>query len=281
MASIINATTSSGVAVSGDTSGVLQLATNNGTTAVTIDTSQNVGIGTVSPTAKLHTQIGSGVSAGIKVLNGGGSGLQLYTDSNVANADAFIESPLTGVAMIFKNGGSERMRISSNGTVAINNTSTAYSLSVVGTSGTDVGLFKVAVNGDIISFQNASGVRQGYIQILAGSVSYTSTSDYRLKEDIAPMTGALNKVALLKPVTYKFKADGSSNQGFIAHELQEVIPEAVSGEKDAVDKEGNPLYQAIDQAKIVATLTAAIQEQQALITTLQTQVAALTAKVGV
>jgi hypothetical protein len=89
------------------------------------------------------------------------------------------------------------------------------------------------------------------------------------------MTGALAKVAQLKPVTYKFNTDNSESQGFIAHELQAVVPECVVGEKDAVDADGNPVYQGIDTSFLVATLTAAIKEQQALITQLQADVAAL------
>mgnify|MGYP000600365167 FL=1 len=83
------------------------------------------------------------------------------------------------------------------------------------------------------------------------------------------MTGALEKVALLKPCTYKWNADGSSGEGFIAHELAEVCPDAVSGAKDGLDAEGNPKYQGIDTSFLVATLTAAIQEQQAIIESLK------------
>ena len=83
------------------------------------------------------------------------------------------------------------------------------------------------------------------------------------------MTGALAKVAALKPVTYKWNADGSDGEGFIAHELAEVCPQAVTGEKDAVDADGKPVYQGIDTSFLVATLTAAIQEQQAIINDLK------------
>jgi hypothetical protein len=89
------------------------------------------------------------------------------------------------------------------------------------------------------------------------------------------MTGALATVQALKPVTYTWKVDGSDGQGFIAHELAEVVPDAVAGEKDAVDEEGKPVYQGIDTSFLVATLTAAIQEQQAIITQLQADVAEL------
>jgi len=83
------------------------------------------------------------------------------------------------------------------------------------------------------------------------------------------MTGALAKVTLLKPCTYKWNIDGSDGHGFIAHELAEVVPQCVTGEKDAVDADGNPKYQGIDTSFLVATLTAAIQEQQAIIESLK------------
>jgi len=85
------------------------------------------------------------------------------------------------------------------------------------------------------------------------------------------MTGALATVAQLKPVTYKWNADKSKGQGFIAHELQAVVPECVTGEKDAVDAEGKPVYQGIDTSFLVATLTAAIQELKAEVDSLKQQ----------
>jgi len=124
-------------------------------------------------------------------------------------------------------------------------------------------------------FQNNANTNVGNIRVTASSTAYNTSSDYRLKDDIAPMNNALSKVAALKPVTYKWKSTGEFSQGFIAHELQTVVPECVSGEKDAVDAEGKPQYQGIDTSFLVATLTAAIQEQQALITQLQADVASL------
>jgi hypothetical protein len=121
-----------------------------------------------------------------------------------------------------------------------------------------------------IGFVNSSGSIIGSVtQNGASTVAYNTSSDYRLKNTITPMTDALAKVALLKPVTYKWNADGSDGQGFIAHELQSVVPECVTGEKDGVDANGNPKYQGIDTSFLVATLTAAIQEQQAIIESLK------------
>jgi hypothetical protein len=108
-----------------------------------------------------------------------------------------------------------------------------------------------------------SGTACGTITSSGSTTSYNTSSDYRLKNTIAPMTGALAKVALLKPVTYKWNIDGSDGEGFIAHELAEVMSQCVTGDKDAVDAEGNPKYQGIDTSFLVATLTAAIQELKA------------------
>jgi hypothetical protein len=123
----------------------------------------------------------------------------------------------------------------------------------------------------------ANGTRGGVIVFtnLGVTTAYVTSSDYRLKENIQPMTGALAKVAQLKPVTYKWKNNGTNSDGFIAHELAEVCPQAVNGEKDAVNEDGSINPQGIDTSFLVATLTAAIQEQQALITQLQADVAAL------
>jgi hypothetical protein len=113
----------------------------------------------------------------------------------------------------------------------------------------------------VFFYRNGSQV--GAITNTLSATAYVTSSDYRLKENITPMTGALATVAQLKPVTYKWKATGENGQGFIAHELQAVVPDCVSGEKDAIDADGKPKYQGIDTSFLVATLTAAIQELKA------------------
>ena len=128
----------------------------------------------------------------------------------------------------------------------------------------------------------------GSISVTASSCAFNNLSDYRVKENVTPLVGALSKVSKLKPCTYTFTLDGSVGEGFIAHELAEVCPQAVTGEKDAVeiytDEDGNeqtrPAYQGVDTSFLIATLTAAIQEQQAIITQLQADVAALKAPQG-
>ena len=131
---------------------------------------------------------------------------------------------------------------------------------------------------DSIAFVVNSSV-VGWITASTTNTTYNTSSDYRLKNTIAPMTGALAKVALLKPVTYKWNLDNSDAEGFIAHELAEVCPHAVSGTKDEVDADGNPKYQGIDTSFLVATLTSAIQELSALVTAQSATITSLTERI--
>lgn len=102
----------------------------------------------------------------------------------------------------------------------------------------------------------------GYVTIATNSVALTNLSDHRLKTDVEPVTGALDVIDRLRPISYHARDsdDTAETQGFIAHELQEVIPEAVSGQRDEVDHKGNPRYQMVSMAPIVPWLTAALKE---------------------
>lgn len=91
-------------------------------------------------------------------------------------------------------------------------------------------------------------------------VAFNTISDYRVKSDVVALTGSLQSILALKPVNYTWKQDGQIAQGFIAHELAEVIPNAVTGSKDQVDENGNPVYQSVDYSKLVVHLVAALQE---------------------
>jgi len=124
-------------------------------------------------------------------------------------------------------------------------------------------------------FKRNSTTTVGSIQLSTTNASYVTSSDYRLKEDVQPMTGALAKVSALKPCTYKWKATGELGEGFIAHELQAVVPDAVTGEKDAVNEDGSIKPQGIDTSFLVATLTAAIQELRGIVDSQAARIAAL------
>jgi Chaperone of endosialidase len=214
----------------------------------------------------------------------GGSSPSITFSDSTTQITAFTSTPIvtalnTGAStpMTFSINGSEAMRIDSSGNLLVGTTSSTNSppngiCTSSPTSGTslNIGHANGTPNGYSYMQYSYNGTTIGYIsQNGTTAVAYNTTSDYRLKENIAPMTGALDTVAKLKPVTYKWKADGSNGQGFIAHELQAVVPDCVTGQKDAVDAEGKPIYQGVDTSFLVATLTAAIQEQQALIESLK------------
>ena len=240
------------------------------------DSSGNLGIGTTSPAAKLNISGGDAYFYNTATLGGIRIG---YDGSNYWSIQR--ENASTG-RLGFFNGTSEKVSIDPSGNLLVGTTSLSTSERlnvtyapantgiVLNTSSTPV------ANSILIDFL-ANGTRGGVIVFtnLGVTTAYVTSSDYRLKENIQPMTGALAKVAQLKPVTYKWKNNGTNSDGFIAHELAEVCPQAVNGEKDAVNEDGSINPQGIDTSFLVATLTAAIQEQQALITTLAARITAL------
>ena len=262
-----------------------------GTTAVTIDTSQKVGIGTTSPTGILNVKgtggdalpatSGSTQSAGLitRLQQGGGIGSVMDIGGNGGTGSWIQVTEPSNLATNYP------LLLNPNGgNVLINSTSSFNSgkTNIAFDSASNVGITMKQTNannsGTFLNFAQ-SGTTIGSITGNATNIQYNTSSDYRLKENIVPMTGALAKVALLKPVTYKWKIDGSDGEGFIAHELAEVCSHAVNGAKDAVDEDGNPKYQGIDVSFLVATLTAAIQEAKALIDTQTETINALTARV--
>ena len=175
----------------------------------------------------------------------------------------------------------ERVRINSAGNVLIGTTVLdgigGLSLRPLASMGAAQIAWNRAANAStsIAAVFYTAGVSSGGIIYGDTTTTFVTSSDHRLKENVRPMSGALSKVSALKPVTYTWKVNGSPGQGFIAHELQEVVPECVTGEKDAVDADGKPIYQGVDASFLVATLAAAIQEQQAIIAALTARVEAL------
>jgi hypothetical protein len=119
-----------------------------------------------------------------------------------------------------------------------------------------------------IVFNNGNG-QVGFINTNGSSTAYGTASDHRLKTNVNPMVDALKTISALKPCTYEWKVSGLGGEGFIAHELHEVIPHAVMGEKDAVNEDGSIKPQGVDYSKIVVHLVAAIQELTAKIEALE------------
>jgi hypothetical protein len=259
-------------------------------------TSTGLGIGTTSPGAKLSVTKASNYDVA-RLTAPDYPTLDLYQSAQ-SNASARNWRILTNyeawgqldiqVGTTSANAPSvTKLSLTSSGDLLVNTTS-GYTgkMRVNNTSSDGIGIQLAGAGGSALvtyvsntnqnyAFFVYNGSSTGSISTNGTTTSYNISSDYRLKEDIAPMTDALAKVALLKPVNYKWKVNGSDGQGFIAHELAEVCSDAVTGEKDAVDADGKPVYQGIDVSFLVATLTAAIQEQQALITALTTRITAL------
>ena len=266
-----------------------------------LDSSGNLGLG-VTPSAwdSNSKAIQLRNSGGLYDLSFGGVSTYTFLSNNAYRSSGGTDRYLNtyGASNYMQNNGAHAWFTAPSGTAgnAISFTQAMSLLAggefLVGTT-SQIGAAKVSVNHNnsqwgmainnpgtstqytaIQFYYGATG--SGLIQVNNNNTtSYLTSSDYRLKQNIAPMTGALEKVAALRPVTYEWKSTGNSSDGFIAHELQAVCPDAVSGTKDAVDARGKPVYQGIDTSFLVATLTAAIQEQQAIITALTARVAAL------
>jgi len=174
----------------------------------------------------------------------------------------------------------ERMRIASNGDIGFNGVPLANnSIGIVdGLFGSRQLLWNRANTGNVsyaLDFRNA-GTNVGSISYSNTATAYNTSSDYRLKENVVPLTGAADRLNQLQVHRFNFIADPDKTvDGFIAHEAQDVVPECVTGTKDEIDADGNPVYQGIDQSKLVPLLTAALQEAMERIEALEAKVAAL------
>jgi len=243
-------TVGSYLTVNGDGSFIVSSA--SATTPLILANNNTSGI----TTAKLAFQNGGGTKASINAAVYG----QGYMDFST-NADTFAmridasQNLLVGATAVSNIGGASlKFEAFSNGAGAIG----GYQL---GAGGYVFNSYAVSNGGTYyhVYFSDA-GTSHGSITSNGTTTSYNITSDYRLKENVAPMQNALETIAKLNPVTYKWVGSELTGQGFIAHELQAVVPDCVTGEKDAVDKDGNPVYQQMDSSFLIGLLTKSIQE---------------------
>jgi len=255
-------------------------------------TNGRVGIGTSSPISLMHLA----TSGGSTILTmqrtntntTGSIGDIIFNASDnhtVAGIRALADGDNEGSHLIFGtttgasgNGFStiyERMRIPATGGLAVNNTNdmggqstghgflmTNNSQLIMASSGQTVAYWnRTDSSGGTVHDFRLNGVNKGSISVSTTATSYNTSSDYRLKENVTNIDDAVSRLMKLKPSRFNFLENKNEIvDGFLAHEVQDIIPESVTGKKDAVDEEGNPEYQAIDQSKIVPLLVASVQE---------------------
>ena len=301
-----------------------------------VDAGNNrIGIGTDAPVNTLDViDNGGGAAVVGRIRNeGGAAGDDATLELSIATASEemrvlFTDSSGTAGqivvdggdnSMAFETGTSEAMRIDTNGNLLLGQTSTTQpglSNTTAGLGINNTGRIFSSVNGawsffnrnndngQVIGF-GRDGTAVGGIEVFASSTSFNTSSDYRLKENVADMTGAIDRVKALAPKRFNFIKDADTTvDGFLAHEAQTVVPEAVTGTHNGLetwtqreiddgeapdstsagdnklDRDGNtiPKMQGIDQSKLVPLLTGALKEAIAKIETLETKVAALEAE---
>ena len=238
-----------------------------GSTRATVASNGFLGVGTTSPTEELEVT----ANAPSLQLTSSASrkyGLQSTNDGNFSFYD--------GTA------GAERMRIDSSGRLLLNTSSSFDNEYRMSTYITSTGGHVFRPDGTStrkpLAFQNNSGSEVGSISSSTSSTSFNTSSDYRLKENAVAISDGITRLKTLKPYKFNWKIDEKNIlvDGFFAHEVT-AVPEAITGTKDEVDSDSNPVYQGIDQSKLVPLLTAALQEAVAKIEVLETKVAALEA----
>ena len=274
----------------------------NNVSAGSLALTQNRSADTLGSRLVLTKTRGSALAATTIVQNGDEFGSIYFCGADGTNADvrgALIQAFVDGTPgtndmpgrLTFSttadgaSSSTERMRISKDGDIFIGqstspspgrgNTTIGASLRPVGTgyfsvnSELALSLNRSTTNGGLAAFFR-EGVSVGSISVTSSSTAYNTSSDYRLKENVVPLANAADRLNQLQIHRFNFIADPDTTvDGFLAHEAQAVVPECVTGTKDEVDDEGNPVYQGIDQSKIVPLLTAALQEALAKIETLE------------
>jgi hypothetical protein len=239
-----------------------------------IDSSGNVGIGTTAPNYKLEVYNASNPRLSISSSNTG-SGELRFSDPDLGYA-GLIEYAHSSDSMRFYSAGTERMRIDSSGNLLVGTTGASGRVAAAFPN-SQYGFTGICTSTSGTAFFNRflynSSTEVGTISSTGTTTSYNTSSDYRLKDITGNLTGYKERIMALQPKQGTWKADGSVFKGFVAHEFAEQYPNAVSGEKDAVDENGNPVYQGMQAggSETIADLVALVKELVAEVDSLKAQ----------
>jgi len=273
--------------------GITGISNASDATAMTITSAEKIGIGTTSPDTESLVDLGSGENSGftrkLLVTNTGNSRAGFGALSNLFRV-FYADDQTLQFGTMTRDGNftyGEKMRLDSGGHLMLNTTTerNAGNLSIDfnGTSQGSQGLNDtVSANGSVfIGFLTGGSFRGSITNNNNSAVAFNTTSDYRIKENVKYDWDATTRLKQLKPARFNWIADETNTllDGFLAHEVSDIVPNAINGEKDAVytaqdeanglGKEGEPNMQGIDHSKLVPLLVKTIQELESRITTLE------------
>ena len=269
-----------------DSGGRLLVGTSSASLGRAVIYKAGTGVGATEPQLTVQNNITDGSAAdgpGINFANASGpvANIACGGDGNIFFSNRSSTSGSWGERMRITNAGhlligtTAALGVSENATQGIMLANDGTYLSARNNSGPNFFISKIGTgnDGDVLRFSR-NGSQVGSISVSASATAYNTSSDYRLKENVTPVSDGITRLQQLKPSRFNFIADPDTVvDGFLAHEVQTIVPEAITGEKDAVDEDGNLEYQGIDQSKLVPLLTAALQEAIAKIETLEGMVA--------
>tara|TARA_A100001035_G_scaffold279983_1_gene283373 strand:- start:8 stop:901 length:894 start_codon:yes stop_codon:yes gene_type:complete len=273
-------------------------------TAITIDSSENVGIATTSPGGILDIKksysgntllsrlwnsedTNSASNAEFRIVSGNAATpILTFGDSGAVRHSISVDSSDN---LLFKHTGStERMRITSGGDIGVNMTTPNAKFAVTAGSGGyasymhfpngsyGMGMNCTSSGVNVFHYYFSNSTYVGQVYTTGSATIWSSASDYRLKENVVTDWDATTRLQQLKPSRFNFIADPDTTwDGFLAHEVSDIVPEATIGEKDEVDEDGNPKYQSMDNSKLVPLLVKALQESNAKIEALETRIETL------